>query len=300
MKQKYLFTALFLSVLFLFVSCKDTDLTPSYLIITEESLKNALDMTNFNNIQGTNYDSHQLEAVASHNFKDVWVQINNDPRGVYRLPCKIPILASDSVRVTLAPGIRMNGMASTIPRYPVVTTFDRKVYIEKGSSYNFQSTPIKFRYYTGVHFPLLENFEQSTSFSPRIENEGSNFVIANVDGRTIGEIVLTDSTKFDILSTAMTLPGGNNIFLEIDYKCDNGFSVAAVLKNSSGVTVHEPLVNVRATKEWKKIYINLTQSVNRNLQSSGYAEEVRVNLSGFKDNDQQEVRFQMDNIKVVY
>ena len=68
-------------------------------------------------------------------------------------------------------------------------------------------------------------------------------------------------------------------------------------KPTSAIATDEPLVVVNATTKWKKIYINLTQSVLRNHTSNavGY----RVYLSGGRS-DSTPVHYYFDNIKVIY
>jgi hypothetical protein len=283
-------------------SCNNTDLTPTYLEISEEAIANPVNMTNYNLLHDVSYDSHQLAAVASHKFSDVWVYANGEKIGLWEVPCKIPILESDSILIQIVPGVRMNGMSTTIPAYPFLQPYKETIYIEKGETYSLDEHPISFKYYDNVVFPLLETFEQSTTFTSSID-DGGEFVISHEDGENVGLITLEDSLYgFEVESPSMTLPGNNNsIFFEMDYKCDQEMSVGLVMVNSSGISEHEPLVNIRTTNgEWKKIYINLTQSISRNADSDGYVDDAKLVISGSREDDLTSAKFYFDNAKIIY
>ena len=302
MRKNNYFVFILIFLILISNSCNNTDLTPTFLEISEEAMANPVNMTNYNLLHDVSYDSHQLATVASHKFTDVWVYANGEKIGLWEVPCKIPILESDSVQIQIVPGVRMNGMSTTIPAYPFLQPYKETIYMEKGGIYSLDEHPISFKYYNNVKFPLLETFEQSTTFTSSID-DGGEFEISNEDGENVGLITLEDSIYgFEVESPSMTLPGNNNsIFFEMDYKCDQEMSVGLIMVNSSGISEHEPLVNIRSTNgEWKKIYINLTQSVSRNAASDGYVDDAKLVISGSREDDLTSAKFYFDNAKIIY
>lgn len=302
MRKNNLFVFIVILLTLLTISCDNTDLTPAFIEISEETMENPIDMYNYNFIHEESYDTHQLAAIASHKFSDVWIYANGDKIGLWEVPCKVPILESDSVEIQIVPGVRLNGMSTTIPAYPFLQPFKKKIYLEKGETLSLDENQIQFKYYNNVKFPLLETFEQSTTFTSSIE-DGGEFEIINQEGENIGLITLQDSLYgFEVVSPSMTLPGNNNsVFFEMDYKCDQEISVGLIMVNSHGIAEHEPLVNIRASNgEWKKIYINLTQSISRNAAADGNVDDVKIVLSGNRDDDLTSAKFYFDNAKVIY
>ena len=55
----------------------------------------------------TNYG---LEGAASHKITDAWLYIDDDIQGCYELPATIPVLERGNHRVTIIPGIKLNGI----------------------------------------------------------------------------------------------------------------------------------------------------------------------------------------------
>lgn len=307
MKFKYSFFIFLTCAGFLFSSCDDADLAPSYIEITENQLINAMNVVDFNQIHETNYDAEDLVAIQSSLFRDVWITVNNDSRGVYSLPCKVPVLASDSCNVTIMPAIRLNGYSTILPAYPFAIKSTRRAFLKTGESTVISGNDINFQYEQNITFPVLETFEAGTRFSKLESDTGTTFQIASTEKGKVGHILLDEqNTFFDLVISGLKLPGyGKYVLLEIDYKCEAEFAVSLLLKNASGYQVHDALVNVMKTDEWKKIYINLTQSISRNyVGSDGFATDVKLYLSGGVNYDENgnpiPTNFYMDNVKVLY
>lgn len=300
----------FLSVFILFwgASCKKTDVTPAFLYIEEDALSNAVDVSDFNEKHGTNYDSYQLEAIASHHFPGIWLTVNlNDARGYWGVPCNVPLLNEELTKITIEPGFMLNGQSAQIPRYPFIKGYSIDIVLEKENSYTFSQGDIVFKYRDDVNFPLLEPFVQSTSFTSRKE---TGAIMRIDEDNYFGFIQLIDSLEdFDVESSSMNLYSGlNYTILEIDYKMsyvslvDNPelpeFSVGIRYNNSSNVDTHHPIANFRYSAEWKKVYVNLSPIISRYTSSGTTLYNVRVNLNGLKTDDLAEVKFYFDNIKI--
>ncbi|MBO4646496.1 MAG: hypothetical protein J5642_08280 [Bacteroidales bacterium] len=301
MKKLYLFL---LGLSIFFSSCQKVDLSASYIAL--DSTACVLNVSDYNDVHGTNYDADELACIADQKFPDVWVFANGVNLGTWQLPCKIPVLEKDSVTLQIFPGIKMNGQSSTRPRYPFVEPYSQTVYLETGKVLQLGSNlPIK--YYDQTDFEFVETFNADFNavFSSSDTN-GVNFLHvtdpSNPQNR-LGMIPLEgDVLDFEVNSSDMTF--GNVIpeyaFLEMSYYCDNDnaqISVSMLVdKSTTSVTETEPLVVVNAGPQWKKIYVNLTKSILRNQL---YAKRFRVQLSGGRPGDGP-AHYYFDNIKVIY
>ena len=298
--KRYSFWMVF--VVLFFTACNEPDLTPAYLVITEADLQNCVDVSQFNATHDQSYDQVQLDAIASHRFRNAWVYLNGKNLGCWELPCKIPILPhfDGENEVKLVPGIRLNGMSSMIPAYPFLVPFTFSTYFEREGTYHLTDHHPTFVYQPTTLFPLLETFDQSTTFSP-VDTGGIAMTIVNDGIHSIGEICLTDTLKyFDIKSEEYVLKGnGNFTFWEMDYKCDEHISCGLFVRTISGMVVPVSLVSLNPSKgEWRKVYINLT-TVLANYTGVNTTVPVQLVMTGNRKGDQSDTYFQFDNIKIV-
>ncbi|MBQ7735328.1 MAG: hypothetical protein IJT61_05255 [Bacteroidales bacterium] len=292
-----------LLIIILFSSCKKTDLTASYIYIDASSF--SIDMTGFNDEFSTGYDQGELECIASQNFPDAWVMVNGKDLGTWELPCKIPVLAKENATVQIFPGVKLNGVSTSRPRYPFTDANKQTINLKPSEITKISSIPVK--YYSTTAFKVVENFERDyNGYFAAEDSNGVNFEhIYDMDNPTnrIGMISLEDSVMdFNVHTSALRFNSDvQYVFLEMDYRCDveNAQIYAGVLitKPTTVVATDEPLVVVNASPKWKKIYINLTQAVLRNHISE--AVSYRVYLSGGRS-DSTPIHYYFDNIKVVY
>lgn len=287
----------------LFSNCKKTDLTASYIYI--DSTAFSINMADFNNEFSTAYDQGELECIASQKFPDAWVMVNGKDLGTWELPCRIPVLAKENATVQIFPGVKMNGVSTSRPRYPFTDANKQTISLKPSEITKITSIPVK--YYSTTQFKVIENFERDyNGYFTAEDSNGVNFehiYDANNPSNRIGMISLEDSIMdFNVLSSSMRFTNDvQYVFLEMDYRCDveNAQIYAGVLvtKPTTVVATDEPLVVVNASTKWKKIYINLTQAVLRNHSSE--AVSYKVYLSGGRS-DSTPLHYYFDNIKVIY
>lgn len=292
-----------LLLVFLFSRCDKTDLTATYIHVDPSALH--MDVSDYNQTHGTNYDNTELASIADQNFHDVWITANGASLGTWEMPCKIPVLGDDSIEVKIWPGVKMNGVSTTRPRYVFVDPYIIKIPGKTSQVIDLEN--ITFKYSEATKFEFIENFTKD--YNAVFESTSSNGInfehISDPEHPTnrIGRLSLEDSIQeFEIRSSNMTF--GNvlpsSVFLEMDYMCDvenTTFTVSMIVdKSTSAIATEEPLVIANASPEWKKIYINLTQSISRNmLNAIGY----RIQISSGRE-DNNPVHFYFDNIKVIY
>lgn len=302
MKRTVTVLSVFL-IITLFSNCKKTDLTASYIYIDEAAF--SIDMTNFNDDFSTGYDQGELECIASQKFPDAWVIVNGKDLGTWELPCKIPVLAKENASVQIFPGVKMNGVSTSRPRYPFTDANTQTINLKPSGITTISSIPVK--YYSTTQFKVVENFERDyNGYFTAEDSNGVNFEhIYDFEdpSNRIGRISLEDTVMdFNVISSTMRFSNEVQfVFLEMDYRCDvenaQIYTGVLVTKPTTVVATDEPLVVVNASTKWKKIYINLTQAVLRNHTSE--AVSYKVYLSGGRS-DSTPLHYDFDNIKVIY
>ncbi len=254
----------------------------------------------------TNY---AIEGAASHKITDVAVYVDDDYQGYYELPATIPILERGKHRLTLMAGIKLNGNSSTRTTNPFYVPYIIEDYVfeEKVIDTVTPST----HYYpideSDIHFEWMEDFERQIAFETvaysdttitRTDRDAPE-IWKDKDGNShySGYVWIEDTLTFCITTPKIYgLPDqGNSIFLELDYKCTDIFTVGLFAKISSEEVIE--LVHVNPSEKWNKIYINLGPSITD--ASIDNPEYFRVYISGSTEKSTV-AEYYFDNVKVVY
>lgn len=306
MKKTILFSILACMIACL-SSCDKTDLTPAYIYITAEDLENCVDVSTFNTDHDLHFDSEQLSALQQHSFTHVNVTVNNKNLGCWQLPCKVPVLGvneNDSSTLEIVPCFKMTGMSHTIKGYPFFDRLKQKIMLRKNETYNVSSNPPKFKYSTYTRFPMFETFSNSSSFIPTDSTNTHGFFPTEVDGRTVGELVLEDeNASFDLKSVGLSLPTYNyRVFLEVNYKTEGDIEIGMQLSTAHNPNTVYPLGGIFASNgEWKTIYFELTNIIHNYNNYSGAAATVgTLFFSGIGNAGGAPTHFYIDNVKVIY
>ena len=297
----------------LFSQCKKTDLSASYIEISSNPF--VMDVRDYP-LQHDDFsaDPENLYCIKSQKFPDVWLFVNGKDMGTWEIPCKIPVLAKGKTKVQIYPGVKMNGVSTSRPRYPFVETNTMNLDLRTAETTTVDSVSIK--YYTTSSFKIIEHFQgNSNRYFRSLDSVGPTFrMVSDADfpldpsytQNQVGCISLANDTTFEVVSDKSFLRFSvvpQYAFLELDYRCDveaAQFVVSMLVDkyvNSVSSTVMEPLVVVNASPTWKKMYINLTQSIARNVTN---VINYRLDISGSRTDDNIPMNFYFDNIKVIY
>jgi len=318
MMKKNIFFNLFIAFSLFFTGCDDTDLTPAYIVIDEEALINCMDVSKFNEEAIGHpmiYDTYYLDALKPQYFPALWVAINNgtteDERGVWELPCKIPVLAEGPVMVKFTPAYYRNGKSNILPGYKVVIPLEKKVTLKRGSETHFTKDDLIFKYNPRVLFPLLVPFEQSSTTFTQREGKGANILPLN----GVGVIELKDTiADFDIITSDILITyKDKNIkytVLELEYKIEyTALKTPSILpefgvevrytNQSTQKKVVDPLVNFKYNKEWRKVYVDLSDIIGKG-GNGGALPDLKIGLTGFmpEEGAYSNIKFFFDNIKI--
>ncbi len=290
MKRRLLFFMLPTLAIFL-VSCKQKDLTPSWVKLESVSLQT----------------DEVSEGANSHNITDIWVFKGNEALGVFEVGAVFPVLDEGSTSFTFHAGIKNNGIASTKVRYPFYEKYEVNLNLVKDDTTSISPT---FTYKSGLQFTLMEDFEDSgIDFIPAF-NTDTPFVFVfeatNPDiveyGTKCGAVFLTSIDTFFRADTDMQIPipSGQQSYLEIDYMNDNSISMGFKSNLTSGQQDQGLVVLLNAQDpanlKWKKIYIELSE----NVSAYGNQLSTEIYFLSFLDLDDTEAKIYMDNIKVVH
>lgn len=267
----------------------DTSLIPSYISIEKISI-------NVNSGQGT----------AAEQITDVWVYANQKYIGTFELPAKVPLLLEGETDIRLMPGIKLNGISSTRTYYPFFNAIQRNINLVRDSVYDFGKASTQYR--NNLEFAWMEDFEsadpsidttlKSNVALVRTSDPNMRFNYPGEGGDYSGYVRLTSDTA---IFEAMTKEkyefpaAGSEVFLEMNYKGDNEF-VVGVKYLTMGLSVQRPLLYVKASPEWNKIYVNLTVP----KFDTPSADDFQIFIGAKTDQGDTEGYLLFDNFKLIH
>ncbi len=240
------------------------------------------------------------QGSASHKITDAWVFVDDKLIGIYELPAKFPVIASGTQNVKIRAGIKFNGIVNDRIIYPFYHSFDTLISLNKLQS--FSINPI-IKYEANAKFTYLENFEgQIISLIKSIASDTTVQLIAPSNPATYrtthcgAGFLNTSGKKFDFISAqAYPFTKGINIILEMDYKCNQLFTIG-LIASTKGNFEKEGIVTLNSTEDkWKKIYVNLASFIN----VKSYADNFTLFLRCVKEPATETSQVYFDNIKIV-
>ncbi|MDK2909363.1 MAG: hypothetical protein PWR20_930 [Bacteroidales bacterium] len=297
MKFKTLLTLLLIFLFFLHLASCDKfegeQTIPAYLRIDSIALKTM----------------SPAQGSANSRITDAWVYINEQLIGAFELPATIPILSQGSCRLKIKPGIRLDGMVQLRSYYPMYTDIERNITLTPdeitlvtGQEINGKQT-LYTTYNEKVQFVWAENFEDSNLALDTVSQSETDFqltteVSETFEGQHSGKIILTkDKDMFESWSSeSLSLPrNGYPVFLEMNYRCTNTFTVGIVAIGADDL-IQSPILNLSPTDKWNKIYINLTP----NVSSTTTGLKFQIFLGALLDENLEQGTIWIDNLKLVY
>ena len=286
-----------LSVLFLLGSCIKNNPDPSWLEVTEWDLI-------------ANPNAQYIPGVLSHNITDAWVYVDNNLIGVFEVPFKVPILLDGTHEIEIYPTVRNNGISATKKIYPFLEAYIATVDLVKNETVTLN--PVT-QYKASTQF-WIEDFEDAsfdivdgTSTLATIVRTGDLSILnTNINGNYFGRISLDETLNKYVGSTTannngslvMDLPIGREVYLEIDYHTNNNITTGILAISSANGIIDNPYIRINAQEvvEWKKIYIDLQETVSA-YPSSDYFE---FSFNAVLDDGETSGEINIDNIKAVY
>jgi hypothetical protein len=270
----------------MFISCHKAEKIPSYIHIDK------IDVTTIYADQGSN----------SSKIVDAWIYVDGASAGTYELPCTIPVLFAGTHTVTIAPGVKENGISDTRTPYVFYNNYQETVTLTSGQITTIAPTTA---YSQSADFSWLEDFDGSGhSICNSHEVPDTVMKISSTPGDAFelpgsGVVVLdaAQTSYFGISCNKFELPqDGAAVFLELNYKCNTDFNVGVVGYDASGIAQTQNVsLTLRPSAEWNKVYINMTSQV------SGASSSVKFGIyfSMLKNPGFSTSYFYLDNVKLI-
>lgn len=265
------------------ISCKKTDLVPSYIHIDK------IDITT----------AYELFGSNSSKITDAWVYVDGDLQGIYELPATFPILATGQHTITIRPGIKLNGIAMSRAYYPFYEPYETTVDLvaEQVDTIN----PSVTYYANKIHWK--EDFETAGVSLVKFSVSDTNFIQTQdstkvFEGQSSGIASLNATYDYvcSVSDEIFDIPQNQSaVFLELNYKTDVplGVGMYAVLSTGQNEKIETMIINPNTS--WNKIYINLTYSANVSSNTTGF----RIYFEAYNDS-LATAEILLDNIKLLY
>lgn len=279
---------LFLPLVMVLLSCVKNNPDPAWIEIKPWTLE-------------ANSTLNGEEGYLTQNFTDAWIFAGGQLLGVYELPVKIPILSTGNTKLQIFPTVLNNGISATKKIYPFVEAYEIDVNLVKNSTVVIE--PVT-RYKSTLSFYRLE-FDDATT---KIENDPSHNNLISIGndpaylkwGSGYAQINLSDEENYySGYTEELTLPKGQDVYLEIDYLNSNDLVTGVIELSASGIVNHPniQLNDQEIGKEvWKKIYIDLREIVSGTPNATDY----RISLEAFLKEAGVPRKILLDNIKVIH
>lgn len=239
------------------------------------------------------------EGSSSDNIRELWLTVDGQSLGAYRIPNAIPILAEGAAEIRLQAGIRDNGITRDPNTYPFYApaTFNRD--LVPGDTDTLP--PIAFRYREETQFAFIEDFEDDLAVFEGIERstaevfEGEYAGLIQLD--TLNTVVRLGTTAAYSNLTALS----PQVYVEMNYLSDVPVAVGvAGQPDVPGFPTVALDAGFLPNSEWNKIYFSLG-----GLLQQGQFGSVQIVLEAFLTDPQQlgpdgVARVYLDNIKLVH
>jgi len=240
------------------------------------------------------------QGSASASITDAWVYLDDNLIGAFELPARFPVLANGKHNLKILPGIKLNGISATRMAYPFYTSIEQSVELTENEtdSLGFRNTT----YFSSTIFDLVEGFEGvAIAFDTTNRSDVALLLTQPGDSLTFegnhsGMVLMNGPDQFfECVNDKDFLIPFAPVFMEMNFRTNSVFVVGIYLYGVSTIQ-QVPIIYLNPTdSEWKKIYINLTNSLNAYTGMQKF----RVFISAIQTSSETESLILLDNIKVI-
>jgi hypothetical protein len=229
------------------------------------------------------------------NINDIWIDLNAKRQGIYELPACFPIIASGNQHLTIFAGIKKNGISASRSVYPFYSFF------EIDTTFVITDTlhliPI-FNYIKNINI-WHEDFEDAGI--KLTTTSKSNAILKRDTINTNNHVgffqVSSNKKNFQCAtSTHFNFPTtGKNIYMELDYKCDDEFIIGLFIETNTQV-IETPILTINPhPNDFNKIYIDLTQAVSSHPEANSF--KIFIGASYYEVSNP---KYYIDNLMILY
>lgn len=243
---------------------------------------------------------YSTEGTHFQYFTDAWVYVDDNLVGAFQLPAEFPVLARGTHKITISPGIKVNGVSATRSNYPFCKSIIRTMDLYEDSTINLGA--LKTTYESSTEFFMIEDFD-GVSLSLDTTNRSVTGILrspagypSTFEGSHSGLIIMdsvggmfecTNKTDFEIPLAP--------VFMEIHFNTNNPVAVGVFLYGYSSIIQQAVLYLNKTDGEWKKIYVDLTNALN----SETGMQKFRIFFSAIQEEGVDTAVIRLDNIKVM-
>ena len=244
---------------------------------------------------------YTTQGSASQNITDAWVYIDDNLVGTFQLPARFPVLKEGTHSLSIIPGIKRNGIASTRVTYPFYSTIIKSVNLVPDSTVS--EHVLKTTYFSSTVFLWMEAFEDVS-----VSLDTTNRSTVNIGETPIGSaltfqgthsgMILMDSARnfFEAETHNYYSIPKAPVYLEMNFNTNSTFQAGVIVYTTDYIVYQTPVLNLPPTNsKWKKIYIDLSTTLN----SYPNATKFKVYFGGFKESQVANAIILMDNLKLV-
>ncbi len=278
---------LFIAALWMISSCN--------IINPEEEVPTYIEIDSF--ILETDYVT---EGTNSHCITDVWINIDDNLQGIYELPVVFPVLAQGRHKITIRPGIRVNGISASREIYPYYTQYIIDTVLTEGQTIEFNPVTA---YKEETIFKWTEDFEDPGTSLMSSPTSNVDLVTSGEDafeGSNSGKIFIDE---YQDVFKCMTIDSfylpydGTPVYLEINYKTNSVLTIGLLI-NKTTETVSKNVIYLNPTTDWNKICIELTDFITYNWDE--FVMHYRLYFAAMNNDEGKDVEIYIDNIKLVH
>ncbi|MFN0032356.1 MAG: hypothetical protein ACKVOR_09370 [Flavobacteriales bacterium] len=242
------------------------------------------------------------EGTSSSKISEAWLYVNDNMNGAFSIPASAPVIGEGNTRITCFAGIKNNGIGSLRLRYPFYAGFDTVVNLQPQVEIAIQP---HFEYVSGLDIDTSRDFESKSSFLNVTAKDVEMDI--TIDGEIVkegngsGHVHLDDGEDYFQLvdNSPIIFTAGNTVFLEMDYSCNNSFTVGCYgidgpNSNKIGILTLAPTTSATTEAAWNKVYIDLGALGLINAGTDYY----KIYLEGARYESSQP-HIYLDNLKIV-
>jgi hypothetical protein len=242
-------------------------------------------------VDSTNYNYH---GNLSPKVDFAWVYVNDNLQGVYKLPCKFPVIGNGPTNIKIYAGVYDFGNSTSATRYLFYQPYTINDTLVVEDTLVLQP---HVKYDTTEVFAKIFDFDGGAFPGDFVYSAGSGVYSNTYAGGYEGQCAAmlmgpSDTTNFVIeTATAIYVPkNGVGYFVELTYKCNCPFYFD--IKTSSAV---RSIIGFNTHSTWNKAYINLTYPIDVTPGT-----DVKLVFKMVRDANIPNQEVLIDDIKLIY
>jgi hypothetical protein len=240
------------------------------------------------------------QGSNSQSITDVWAYVDDNLIGGFQMPAKFPVLAQGKHTVTFFAGVKKNGIAATRISYPFYAKMVQTIDLKPDSTVSVGV--LHATYETSAFFYLKEDFESAGVAFDTTPRSLVNLTKTPVgspltyEGNHSGLVTMDATNNYFEFITHSSYPIPNApVYLEMNFNTNNQITVGAIVYMAYSL-YEVPIITLVSTNgQWKKIYIELTNTINAYTGATGF----KIFFEHFQDAGVSNAQILFDNIKIV-